>query len=706
MSRVILPSGPVIPVQTSRIGKQKACVQCRTRKVKCDKNSPCANCSAWVVDCIYPAPIRSCKRPRREPNSSLVAEKSTSLQSMNEKIHHLEKTIRQLKTYLESHHIAPLNKDLYDQVLDLTANCAKDSPTGQLEASEASDGESATGTALIGIESQPFYTTELGSHTAFASSGFQPTVEFPGIASGMWWAEPRPPFRSLPLEPAVSYFSLQRAQVCWPTFLRNIDPLIKVLHRQTTENIIRKATHHESFLSKGEQGLLCAICFSCISSMTDEDAEICFELPKDAALEAYRSATEKFLMEANFLITDDLVTLQTLVLFLSFGRFINEGKLAWALTGVAARLNCQSGGDMSQFEKEIRRRLWWHLWYLDRRATEDHGRAANPPFSNVDTEMPLNIKDLELEPNMVMLPNSQHGWTEISFSLILFEIAYAGSKMEGNLPLRQKEEMIEECEYKIQTTYLRYCQEGEPIHWLAKHVSHVLITEKWLKLYGGLPISSTMSPRIQAKRDSLFLTAVDIVDMLRNQDLEPEAQRWKWLLNAYLHYIPLAFILTELCHRRDSQLVDRAWRVVERAILRWGGQMKNSKHEKALALLMAKVIDQRSKTEMPWSQQWRLNSHDQFQLPNGLGEPMNTIKEPHSQTPARFTLFPVDEPQLEFMDLLPSARDIALLGSVDSVTEITPDSYDTSDWNNLAPFFSAIDGSFEETVLGQMESLG
>src|SRR5215469_1332915 len=45
--------------------RQKACIACRTRKVKCNKQAPCMNCTAWSLECVFPSPIRRCRRPRK-----------------------------------------------------------------------------------------------------------------------------------------------------------------------------------------------------------------------------------------------------------------------------------------------------------------------------------------------------------------------------------------------------------------------------------------------------------------------------------------------------------------------------------------------------------------------------------------------------------------------------------------------------------------
>jgi len=48
----------------------RSCITCRRRKVRCDKQVPCANCRRAQIACIFPAPGRAPRRPRpKDPNA-------------------------------------------------------------------------------------------------------------------------------------------------------------------------------------------------------------------------------------------------------------------------------------------------------------------------------------------------------------------------------------------------------------------------------------------------------------------------------------------------------------------------------------------------------------------------------------------------------------------------------------------------------------
>ena len=43
----------------------RSCVTCRKRKVKCNKQIPCSNCTKQQIQCVFPAPGRAPRRPRQ-----------------------------------------------------------------------------------------------------------------------------------------------------------------------------------------------------------------------------------------------------------------------------------------------------------------------------------------------------------------------------------------------------------------------------------------------------------------------------------------------------------------------------------------------------------------------------------------------------------------------------------------------------------------
>jgi hypothetical protein len=429
-----------------------------------------------------------------------------------------------------------------------------------------------------------------------------------------------------------------QAQICFEAFQKKVDPLVKVVHIPSVEAIILRKTYDESAITRGEDALLLTICFTAAITMSDSEIEGCWGMPKNAALITRRCAVEQALLEMDPSTVEELAMLQAFVLYLSFNRFMDETKLTWAICALAKCISSslQFGPRFSAFDSELEKRLWWQLWYLDQRAAEDHGRT---PSLEIDfyPDLPLNINDDDLVVGTDIAPVPRVEWTDMSFCLMRFEIAKASQEIGGVFPhyhglldnepslLPAKEITIKACHRKIQSTFLAYCVGSDPIHWLARHVARVLVAELWFKLYGSLQ----PSPQTEATHVRLVQMATDIVDIPKLLEQDPKAMQWSWLIDAYIHYIPLAFILTEACQLPSSEVLQRAWKVAAAGFTRWSGDIKISKNGEVLSVLMAKA-----RVAKEGKQQ------SQFTKPimsNATNANMSTTRSSHSRSHSRMS---------------------------------------------------------------------
>lgn len=241
------------------------------------------------------------------------------------------------------------------------------------------------------------------------------------------------------------------------------------------------------------------------------------------------------------------------------------------------------------------------------------------------------------------------------------------------------------------------------MHWLAHHVSHVLIMEIRFKLYSRLDNSNKALPHAEATRHRLFLAAIDIVDVSSHLEMQPDAQKWKWLLSAYLQYVPLAFLLAELCHRENCELVDRAWRVVERAMLRWAGELERSKHGRILTQLMSKARGQRDKFKEIQFVEPFVPGHNLFNFSNGRpGTAADLFKESDLYSINDVTTFTFDNSVPNSLEQLSFNGD-PLRGSTSAIiADFAPSEFNPSYWSNEASSLGDLDGSFAGTALSYL----
>ncbi|KAL4909814.1 hypothetical protein BDW74DRAFT_44300 [Aspergillus multicolor] len=497
--------------------KPKSCLACRKRKVRCDRQLPCTNCSRWSIECIFPSPIRKCPRARTKPDAN-----SSSDQALRDKIRTLEAKVLGLTKMIntQASRIQSLN-----------------SPSGSLFPS---------------------------SHT---------------------WAH-----ATAPLHP-----SSDQGRKYWQIFLERVDPLIKVVHQPSAFQILRSGLNDPTLLAEGEGALLQVFYLACVSSMDATDVQSSLRMSKSTALSTYRMAAEQALARSGFMTTSSWTMMQALVLFIALSRLQNDHKSAWNLAGLAERLDVSMEEDNSIFGAEMRRRIRWHLWYLDRRIRDDRGQSLTlpshstmPPFS---VELPFNCHDSELGVGMMAPPIDQTGWTTMSFCLLRYDLATTERIVESDAPWALKVNAVKDCQHRVQSNYLRYCDGTESIHWLASHISYVMINEMWMKLYS--PQFTTIAltdPLEDTVRNQLFDAAIDILDTRKRLEDETASRKWEWTLGGYFQYVPLTFLLNELHWRQVDPRVDAAWDVAERSFQRLSDDAKKSAHGVMLSELMSSAL--------------------------------------------------------------------------------------------------------------------
>lgn len=104
------PSGVSGPEKHATLPtKLRSCVVCRSRKVRCDKQSPCSNCRRANIDCVVPSNDRPPRWARRmERLTHNAASPAASPQDSDpgtglvmERLRNLESLVKELSSQLE-----------------------------------------------------------------------------------------------------------------------------------------------------------------------------------------------------------------------------------------------------------------------------------------------------------------------------------------------------------------------------------------------------------------------------------------------------------------------------------------------------------------------------------------------------------------------------------------------------------------------------
>jgi hypothetical protein len=109
---------------------------------------------------------------------------------------------------------------------------------------------------------------------------------------------------------------------------------------------------------------------------------------------------------------------------------------------------------------------------------------------------PLNINDTDMNPEMTEFPEERVGFTDMTFSLMRFEVVNIFRRMIyippapnpcteffSGLTIAQKEKWIGECHERLEEKYLRGADMSVPLNWVTATISRLIMSKMWLVVY-------------------------------------------------------------------------------------------------------------------------------------------------------------------------------------------------------------------------------
>ncbi|KIH93197.1 hypothetical protein SPBR_02264 [Sporothrix brasiliensis 5110] len=383
----------------------RSCVTCRRRKVRCDKLMPCTNCRRAMVPCVFPAPERAPRRPRRKDPVSLKPHQSSEREiELLKRLRKLEGIVEELSGQVEmeatSGKLPASNSNSPEAAaagsdgaaprssLDHGTTPSASSSWGQSPKLPSAQGPTSGNSPgrLIGrnssygalVKQTKDTQKQLGrlmindyGRSRYVSSAFWSKIndeldeiraetqrisdsesDLSDNESTPGHDEDRPEadhhafifgFQSTTVDLRPLHPLPSQIPYIWQVYQENVDPVVKILHIPTTSKVIRDARTNLDNISPAAEALMFAIYYAAVNSLDESEIHTNFVTEKNTLLNKYRFALEQALAKANFLISSDLVTLQAFVLLLVLVRRQEDTRLAWTLTGLAIRI-CHSIG--------------------------------------------------------------------------------------------------------------------------------------------------------------------------------------------------------------------------------------------------------------------------------------------------------------------------------------------------------------------------
>ena len=177
--------------------------------------------------------------------------------------------------------------------------------------------------------------------------------------------------------------------------------------------------------------------------------------------------------------------------------------------------------------------MWWSLCVLDSRAAEDTGYDAAIPNEGVDTQMPLNVNDSDLEPDMTELPKPRQGRTDMTFGIVRFEssrtfrrlqyVAVASIEKGGKFTqsLLEKSKWILDCQSRVYDLCLKHLDLSDPFSWYIVAVSRIVFTKMWLVAHHSCLRGDKCTGLRQETKDHLFADSIGTIECWLHLLTEP-----------------------------------------------------------------------------------------------------------------------------------------------------------------------------------------
>ncbi|KAF2760777.1 hypothetical protein EJ05DRAFT_242344 [Pseudovirgaria hyperparasitica] len=587
--------------------KTRSCVTCYTRKVRCNKESPCSNCRRAGVPCIFPSterPVRWARRYERAGTGSAskhaeseIADAATP--QVLKRLKGLESLVKDLRGQLERANVA-------------AGSSTGSSPNESSPRGSANDGgtnrEAGVSGSDAGNLSDKFgrMVVKDARGGRYVSSGFWSRIydELDGLEND---SRGLLPDRSSDSEddelPATSLTNDEIDRTPWnrnaflfkqnlnmtgpdlrelhplpsqipyllDIFQENVNSISGLIHCPTVAKMLRDS--QKTGLSPSDESLAFSIYYAVVVSMEEEDVLSNFGVPKIDLSLKYRMGLENALAKADFLNAPDLTLVQALTIFISLARRHDSPRFVWMMTGIVIRMaqaiGLQRDGSrfehMTPFEVEMRRRVWWVLYTMDIRSSEDQGMEYTIVNGSFDTKFPLNINDTDISPDTKTSPKARDGLTDMTYPLVWLEMSEATKQMmnkstSGALDMAEQDHMMDEAYQKLNGGLLRYMDESsDAVYRIGVVIARIVMAKMTLLIHMPILFSETDQRLTAELRNRLFVAGLEIAEYNHELNEEPAGRRWRWVYQVYSHFWAIIFILLEVSRRPWSPLVERAW---------------------------------------------------------------------------------------------------------------------------------------------------
>ncbi|OKO94458.1 hypothetical protein PENSUB_11725 [Penicillium subrubescens] len=574
-----------------------SCLECRRRKLKCDRGNPCKSCQNLGEECLYVSgattdvqfrqKLVQMKEAKDEIDSSFRETIGTRTLQPGEK-GLCRKRSRQLNQGEESEGSESSSHDDFLEPTPLAVHDAAyaDEVDDDIEDLGFRIGRMRLG-ERIGGHYRPRIADEIMSSLQHISKRSSPSVPviLPSIPASEHF-KPGPSFTA----PSLDFvFDQSPAQDSLLKFIppRNIadkllqrywdavHPVARVLHRPSFAQryeTLWEAIENEYQVAPSLSALVCAVLFSAVVSMSEEEILESCRVSRVDLKNQLKSGVETSLAKAQLLKTTKFETLQAFVAYLLSMCVDEISRAHTVLTSIAIRiaecmgLHCDpTEYGFSPIECHVRRLVWYQICYLDLKTSEVQGPRPYISYDGYTTQLPIDVTS----PKSPQSPNSPPTWNDLIFSSIRFEcqemqrecLLLRNRVDQKKLSLTKAVSKIEEFRQSMDAKYGPYLYTATPGP--TQRMAHLV-----MKLFTSLLYLiilhrhlNSVTYRIPDRLRQIVLTkGTDALEAAVELESAEDLQQWAWYFGAYHQYHTAFLLLVEVFTYPMRREANRLWR--------------------------------------------------------------------------------------------------------------------------------------------------
>lgn len=451
----------------------------------------------------------------------------------------------------------------------------------------------------------------------------------------------------------------------WRTYVENVDPFIKVIDVAALDKVITNLRGKFSSLKYSLQALLFTVCLASITSLGEEEALSCFDMPRTQLLARFRLGTEKALASAGLLVTKEIETIQAFVIYLSILPHIGCQELLSSFMGLLLRIatslqlhrdaECFKSPALTPFEVEIRRRLWWQIVFIDSISLSRHSKGLAASDTMFDTKAPSRFLAHDQKTSSASFDAESKSLLCILRCELWALCRFLNINQQN--PLEQKLKAFKLTKSKIEDSYIATLSSKDGLESLVKAMTSLAFSKVEHTIY--LQHFRNLKELLQIPSQEMIHHHLELsINILRDAHklrTEPSWERWRWQLQGDFPWASMSAVFIQLCQSPWSATSERGWALTNQILKDVPDRVKENPSWDKLNQLVAAAEAKRERN--PREMMDQTSNHDGIYIRDLVEmheSSKGSLDSPKAQTPNTSALTGYAEPNSV---LMPSISD-------------------------------------------------